>query len=86
MGAITGPARSLVGTAAVVTGGAGLIGAGIATVLARHGAQMIIIDTDGNARYRWLLTLRRRRRRRRRWRPTSATKQMLGMVLMPLTG
>ena len=46
MGALTGPGRSLAGTAAVVTGGAGLIGASIANLLARQGAQIVIVDTD----------------------------------------
>jgi NAD(P)-dependent dehydrogenase (short-subunit alcohol dehydrogenase family) len=46
MGALVGPEFSLAGTAAVVTGGAGLIGTSIATVLARRGAQIVIIDTD----------------------------------------
>jgi NAD(P)-dependent dehydrogenase (short-subunit alcohol dehydrogenase family) len=51
MGALTGPEHGLAGTAAVVNGGAGLIGAGIATVLARYGARMVIVDTDaGRAR------------------------------------
>lgn len=46
MGALTGSGRSLAGTAAVVTGGAGLIGASIANLLARQGAQIVIVDTD----------------------------------------
>jgi NAD(P)-dependent dehydrogenase (short-subunit alcohol dehydrogenase family) len=46
MGTLTGPERSLAGTAAVVTGGGGLIGASISNVLARQGAQIVIIDTD----------------------------------------
>jgi NAD(P)-dependent dehydrogenase (short-subunit alcohol dehydrogenase family) len=48
MGALTDPEHSLAGTAAVVTGGAGLIGAGIATVLARYGARIVIVDTDAD--------------------------------------
>jgi NAD(P)-dependent dehydrogenase (short-subunit alcohol dehydrogenase family) len=46
MDALTKPESSLAGTAAVVTGGAGLIGASVGAVLARHGAQVVIIDTD----------------------------------------
>jgi NAD(P)-dependent dehydrogenase (short-subunit alcohol dehydrogenase family) len=46
MGALTRAESSLAGTAAVVTGGAGLIGAGVATVLARHGALVVIVDTE----------------------------------------
>jgi NAD(P)-dependent dehydrogenase (short-subunit alcohol dehydrogenase family) len=46
MDALKGTERGLAGTAAVVTGGAGLIGASISAVLARHGAEIVIVDAN----------------------------------------
>jgi NAD(P)-dependent dehydrogenase (short-subunit alcohol dehydrogenase family) len=46
VGGLITAGRSLAGTAAVVTGGAGLIGASIAKALASHGARIVIVDTD----------------------------------------
>src|ERR1700739_3930992 len=46
MGALAGTERGLAGTAAVVSGGAGLIGPSISAVLARHGAEIVIVDAN----------------------------------------